>query len=106
MHHCSFMNGNEMWIFGGRTSDLDPLGDTYKLNLARKVWDKVLVSNSDGPEPRWGASLCPGPKKSMILFGGCTTSSIFSDTWTFCLGLSCLFSFHLAKQHDLPPIPL
>ncbi len=66
--------GGQIVLFGGRTSGINVLADTWVLRDA--TWTKV---DATGPVARSGAVLIPGPG-GLVLYGG-TNGAALADGW-------------------------
>ena len=63
------INGDKVYIFGGKDVENNKLKDLWVLDLNSKTWTELEEKGDDIPLCRSGASLIPY-KKYLILFGG------------------------------------
>ncbi len=78
--------GDRVVLFGGSTSSsgqpLQPLGDTWVLNLAGTPAWNLLSPSGPLPPPRTGQDACyDSARRRMIVAGGNDLSGPLSDTW-------------------------
>jgi galactose oxidase-like protein/Kelch motif protein len=72
--------GRQLLLFGGRTDDGTPLGDTWRFDLKKQEW---LQLTGPGPSPRFGHSVAVDQKaRRLYLFGGqADGATFFNDAW-------------------------
>ncbi|XP_078429479.1 flavin-binding, kelch repeat, f box 1 isoform X2 [Wolffia australiana] len=73
--------GNRVVLFGGEGINMQPMNDTYVLNLeaASPEWRQVKVASS--PPGRWGHSLSCLNDSWLVLFGGCGRQGLLNDVF-------------------------
>ncbi|KAK3421450.1 hypothetical protein EUGRSUZ_G02098 [Eucalyptus grandis] len=89
--------GNRLVLFGGEGVNMQPMDDTFVLNLdaANPEWRRVSVESS--PPGRWGHTLSCINGSWLVVFGGCGRQGLLNDvfvldldakqpTWTEVLG--------------------
>lgn len=86
MHHSSIVENGIIWIFGGRTPEMDGLSDLYSFNIIKNKWRKINTSG-DIPSPRWAHSMTKIDSKRFLIYGGCSSCEYFNDLYEFHLGL-------------------
>lgn len=80
IEHSFISIGNEVILWGGRTSDQKALNDGYRGFFdSTGIWHWQALSGLNAPSPRFGqTSIWTG--KEMIVFGGCGQAGIFNCT--------------------------
>ncbi|CAI0457435.1 unnamed protein product [Linum tenue] len=82
---CNFSacaaSGNRLVLFGGEGVDMQPMDDTFVLNLdaANPSWQRVVVESS--PPGRWGHTLSCFNGSSLVVFGGCGRQGLLNDVF-------------------------
>ncbi|XP_074309776.1 adagio protein 3-like [Silene latifolia] len=89
--------GNRLVLFGGEGVGMQPMDDTFVLNLDSEhpEWRRVIVKSS--PPGRWGHTLSCLNGSCLVVFGGCGREGLLNDvfvldldakhpTWTEILG--------------------
>ncbi|OIV94145.1 hypothetical protein TanjilG_31570 [Lupinus angustifolius] len=73
--------GNRLVLFGGEGVDMQPMDDTFVLNLDAKnpVWRRVSVKKS--PPGRWGHTLSCLNDSWLVVFGGCGSQGLLNDVF-------------------------
>jgi len=73
-------SGKQLLLFGGRTDDGTPLGDTWRFDLVKQEW---LQLTGPGPSARFGHAVAVDQAaRKLYLFGGqATGSTFFDDAW-------------------------
>nr|AML78158.1 putative LOV domain-containing protein [Sarcandra glabra] len=95
--------GNRVVLFGGEGINMQPLNDTFvlELNASNPEWRHVKVSSP--PPGRWGHTLSCLNGSWLVVFGGCGKQGLLND----------VFIFDLDAQHPAwreisglaPPLP-
>ena len=84
---------SEVVLFGGH--DRLAYGDTWSWNGSR--WTQY--SSSTAPAPRWDAAMAfDEARGNVVLYGGRSASTTFSDTWV--LGPAGWASWTLSSAHE------
>ncbi|KAE8736310.1 Adagio protein 3 [Hibiscus syriacus] len=81
---CNFSTcaaGNRLVLFGGEGVDMQPMDDTFVLNLddSNPEWQQVSVKSS--PPGRWGHTLSCLNGSWLVLFGGCGRQGLLNDVF-------------------------
>ncbi|GMH20346.1 hypothetical protein Nepgr_022187 [Nepenthes gracilis] len=73
--------GNRLVLFGGEGVNMQPMNDTFVLNLDDKnpVWCRVSVNSS--PPGRWGHTLSCLNRSWLVVFGGCGRQGLLNDVF-------------------------
>ncbi|KAM0961082.1 hypothetical protein ACFX2I_020401 [Malus domestica] len=73
--------GNRLVLFGGEGVDMQPMNDTFVLNLdaANPEWCRVRVKSS--PPGRWGHTLSWLNGSWLVVFGGCGREGLLNDVF-------------------------
>nr|AML78537.1 putative LOV domain-containing protein [Pittosporum resiniferum] len=73
--------GNRLVLFGGEGVNMQPMDDTFVLNLdaANPEWRRVIVKSS--PPGRWGHTLTSLNGSWLVLFGGCGKEGLLNDVF-------------------------
>ncbi|MBA0621026.1 hypothetical protein Godav_006680, partial [Gossypium davidsonii] len=73
--------GNRLVLFGGEGVDMQPMNDTFVLNLeaANPEWQRVSVESS--PPGRWGHTLSCLNGSWLVVFGGCGRQGLLNDVF-------------------------
>ncbi|KAJ8439591.1 hypothetical protein Cgig2_024178 [Carnegiea gigantea] len=73
--------GNRVVLFGGEGVNMQPLNDTFVLDLnsSNPEWEHVKVSSP--PPGRWGHSLSCVNGSNLVVFGGCGTQGLLNDVF-------------------------
>ncbi|KAF5737771.1 adagio protein 3 [Tripterygium wilfordii] len=73
--------GNRLVLFGGEGINMQPMDDTYVLNLdtANPEWQRVSVKTS--PPGRWGHTLSCLNDSWLVVFGGCGRQGLLNDVF-------------------------
>nr|AML77323.1 putative LOV domain-containing protein [Ptilidium ciliare var. pulcherrimum] len=73
--------GNKLVLFGGEGINMQPMNDTFVLDLsvARPQWKYVEVNSP--PPGRWGHTLSCLNGSWLVVFGGCGSSGLLNDVY-------------------------
>ncbi|XP_068658927.1 adagio protein 3-like [Aristolochia californica] len=73
--------GNRLVLFGGEGINMQPMDDTFVLNLdaAHPEWRRVKVTSS--PPGRWGHTLSCINGSWLVVFGGCGRQGLLNDVF-------------------------
>ncbi|KAL3635933.1 Adagio protein 3 [Castilleja foliolosa] len=73
--------GNRLVLFGGEGVNMEPMDDTFVLNLdsASPEWRRVSVKSS--PPGRWGHTLSCLNGSCVVVFGGCGGQGLLNDVF-------------------------
>nr|AML79351.1 putative LOV domain-containing protein [Buddleja lindleyana] len=73
--------GNRLVLFGGEGVNMQPMDDTFVLNLdaANPEWRRVSVKSS--PPGRWGHTLSCLNSSWLVVFGGCGRQGLLNDVF-------------------------
>ncbi|XP_010916226.1 adagio-like protein 3 isoform X1 [Elaeis guineensis] len=73
--------GNRLVLFGGEGINMQPMDDTFVLNLesANPEWRRVKVTSS--PPGRWGHTLSCLNGSWLVVFGGCGRQGLLNDVF-------------------------
>ncbi|PSR88114.1 Adagio protein like [Actinidia chinensis var. chinensis] len=95
--------GNRLVLFGGEGVNMQPMDDTFVLNLdtANPVWQRVSVESS--PPGRWGHTLSCLNGSSLVVFGGCGRQGLLNDV--FVLDLDAKQPTWKEVSGGTPPLP-
>ncbi|KAF6155530.1 hypothetical protein GIB67_017885 [Kingdonia uniflora] len=95
--------GNRLVLFGGEGVNMQPLNDTFVLNLdtLNPKWQKLSVSLS--PPGRWGHTLSCLSESSLVVFGGCGRNGVLNDV--FILDLDAKMPTWKEVFGGAPPLP-
>nr|AML79205.1 putative LOV domain-containing protein [Synsepalum dulcificum] len=95
--------GNRLVLFGGEGVDMQPMDDTFVLNLdaANPEWHRVTVESS--PPGRWGHTLSCLNGSWLVVFGGCGRRGSLNDV--FVLDLDAKQPTWKEVSGGSPPLP-
>nr|KJB15242.1 hypothetical protein B456_002G166800 [Gossypium raimondii] len=95
--------GNRLVLFGGEGVNMQPMDDTFVLNLdaANPVWQRVSVESS--PPGRWGHTLSCLNGSWLVVFGGCGRQGLLNDV--FVLDLDAKQPTWKEVSGGAPPLP-
>ncbi|KAK8537344.1 hypothetical protein V6N13_042277 [Hibiscus sabdariffa] len=95
--------GNRLVLFGGEGVNMQPMDDTFVLNLddANPEWQQVSVKSS--PPGRWGHTLSCLNGSWLVLFGGCGRQGLLNDV--FVLDLDAKQPTWKEVFGGTPPLP-
>ncbi|CAJ2676054.1 unnamed protein product [Trifolium pratense] len=95
--------GNRLVLFGGEGVDMQPMDDTFVLNLDAKnpEWRRVSVKSS--PPGRWGHTLSCLNSSWLVVFGGCGRQGLLNDV--FVLDLDAQQPTWKEVFGGAPPLP-
>nr|AML78542.1 putative LOV domain-containing protein [Xeronema callistemon] len=95
--------GNRLVLFGGEGINMQPMDDTFVLNLeaANPEWHRVKVSAS--PPGRWGHTLSCLNGSWLVVFGGCGQEGLLNDV--FVLDLDAQQPAWKEVSGEAPPLP-
>ncbi|GMH16446.1 hypothetical protein Nepgr_018287 [Nepenthes gracilis] len=73
--------GSRVVLFGGEGVNMQPMNDTFVLDLnsSKPEWRHVKVSSP--PPGRWGHTLSCVNGSSLVVFGGCGTQGLLNDVF-------------------------
>ncbi|KAL8535829.1 hypothetical protein ACS0TY_011462 [Phlomoides rotata] len=73
--------GNRLVLFGGEGVNMQPMDDTFVLNLDSEnpQWSRVSVKSS--PPGRWGHTLSSLNGSWLVVFGGCGRQGLLNDVF-------------------------
>ncbi|PKU68333.1 adagio-like protein 3 [Dendrobium catenatum] len=95
--------GNRLVLFGGEGINMQPMDDTFVLNLeaANPEWCKVQVASA--PPGRWGHTLSCLNDSWLVVFGGCGRHGLLNDV--FVLDLDAPQPAWKEVEGETPPLP-
>ncbi|KAL8488956.1 hypothetical protein ACS0TY_024557 [Phlomoides rotata] len=95
--------GNRVFLFGGEGVNMQPMNDTFVLDLNSKnpEWQHVKVSSP--PPGRWGHTLSCVNGSHLVLFGGCGRQGLLNDV--FLLDLDAKYPTWREISSLAPPLP-
>ncbi|XP_006364042.2 adagio protein 3 [Solanum tuberosum] len=95
--------GNRLVLFGGEGVNMQPMDDTFVLNLdaANPEWRRVSVKSS--PPGRWGHTLSCLNGSWLVVFGGCGREGLLNDV--FVLDLDAKQPTWKEVSGGTPPLP-
>nr|AML77013.1 putative LOV domain-containing protein [Conopholis americana] len=95
--------GTRVVLFGGEGVNMQPMNDTFVLDLnsMNPKWQHVKVSSP--PPGRWGHTLSCVNGSNLVLFGGCGTQGLFNDV--FLLDLDAKHPTWREILSLAPPLP-
>ncbi|EPS66663.1 hypothetical protein M569_08113 [Genlisea aurea] len=95
--------GNRLVLFGGEGVNMQPMDDTFVLNLdaANPEWRRVSVESS--PPGRWGHTLSCLNGSWLVVFGGCGRQGLLNDV--FVLDLDAKKPTWKEVSGGTPPLP-
>ncbi|XP_023537282.1 adagio protein 3-like isoform X1 [Cucurbita pepo subsp. pepo] len=95
--------GNRLVLFGGEGVNMQPMDDTFVLNLdaANPEWRRVSVKSS--PPGRWGHTLSCLNGSWLVVFGGCGSQGLLNDV--FVLDLDAQQPTWKEISGGAPPLP-
>jgi flavin-binding kelch repeat F-box protein 1 len=95
--------GNRLVLFGGEGVNMQPMDDTFVLNLesANPEWQRVVVKSS--PPGRWGHTLTCLNGSWLVVFGGCGRQGLLNDV--FVLDLDAKQPTWIEISGGSPPVP-
>ncbi|KAJ8574225.1 hypothetical protein K7X08_026030 [Anisodus acutangulus] len=95
--------GNRLVLFGGEGVNMQPMDDTFVLNLdaANPEWRRVVVKSS--PPGRWGHTLSCLNGSWLVVFGGCGRQGLLNDV--FVLDLDAKQPTWKEVSGGTPPLP-
>nr|AML77948.1 putative LOV domain-containing protein [Ligustrum sinense] len=95
--------GNRLVLFGGEGVNMQPMDDTFVLNLdaAKPEWRRVSVKSS--PPGRWGHTLSCLNGSWLVIFGGCGRQGLLNDV--FVLDLDAKQPTWIEVSGGTPPLP-
>ena len=73
-------DGSTAYLFGGRTTDGEALGDLWALDLATDAWSRVP---GNGPPPRFGHNAAWVDGVGLVIFAGQSPAAFFNDLWAY-----------------------
>nr|AML77404.1 putative LOV domain-containing protein [Quassia amara] len=95
--------GNRLVLFGGEGVNMQPMDDTFVLNLdaANPEWRRVSVKSS--PPGRWGHTFSCLNGSWLVVFGGCGRQGLLNDV--FVLDLDAKQPTWKEVSGGTPPLP-
>ncbi|XP_010551222.1 PREDICTED: adagio protein 3 [Tarenaya hassleriana] len=95
--------GNRLVLFGGEGVDMQPMDDTFVLNLDAEYpeWQRMRVKSS--PPGRWGHTLSCLNESWLVVFGGCGRQGLLNDV--FVLDLDAKNPTWKEVSGGTPPLP-
>ncbi|KAI5070399.1 hypothetical protein GOP47_0014742 [Adiantum capillus-veneris] len=95
--------GNKVVLFGGEGVNMQPMNDTFVLDLSvsHPAWRNVAVSSP--PPGRWGHTLSSLNGSSLVVFGGCGKEGLLNDV--FVLNIDDPFPAWREVTSAAPPLP-
>nr|AML78703.1 putative LOV domain-containing protein [Solidago canadensis] len=95
--------GNRVVLFGGEGVNMQPLNDTFVLDLnsTKPKWEHVKVGSP--PPGRWGHTLSCVNDSNLVVFGGCGTQGLLNDV--FVLDLDAKHPTWREISGLAPPLP-
>nr|AML76803.1 putative LOV domain-containing protein [Vitex agnus-castus] len=95
--------GNRLVLFGGEGVNMQPMDDTFVLNLDAEhpKWRRVSVKSS--PPGRWGHTLSCLNGSWLVVFGGCGRQGLLNDV--FVLDLDAKQPTWKEVSGGAPPLP-
>ncbi|KAL0453420.1 UNVERIFIED_CONTAM: Adagio protein 1 [Sesamum latifolium] len=95
--------GNRVVLFGGEGVNMQPMNDTFVLDLnsTNPEWQHVKVSSP--PPGRWGHTLSCVNGSNLVLFGGCGRQGLLNDV--FLLDLDAKHPTWREISSLAPPLP-
>ncbi|KAL1548851.1 adenosine kinase [Salvia divinorum] len=95
--------GNRVVLFGGEGVNMQPMNDTFVLDLnsTNPEWQHVKVSSP--PPGRWGHTLSCVNGSNLVLFGGCGRQGLLNDV--FVLDLDAKHPTWREISSLAPPLP-
>nr|AML78014.1 putative LOV domain-containing protein [Hypecoum procumbens] len=95
--------GNRVVLFGGEGVNMQPMNDTFVLDLSANhpEWQHFKVSSP--PPGRWGHTLSCVNESCLVVFGGCGTQGLLNDV--FVLDLDAQFPAWREISGLTPPLP-
>nr|AML79477.1 putative LOV domain-containing protein [Polypodium amorphum]AML79639.1 putative LOV domain-containing protein [Polypodium hesperium] len=95
--------GSKVVLFGGEGVNMQPMNDTFVLDLSvsQPEWRNVVVSSP--PPGRWGHTLSSLNGSSLVVFGGCGKEGLLNDV--FVLNIDEPFPAWREVTSVAPPLP-
>lgn len=95
--------GNRVVLFGGEGVNMQPMNDTFVLDLnsSKPAWQHVKVGSP--PPGRWGHTLSCVNGSNLVVFGGCGTQGLLNDV--FVLDLDAKHPTWREISGLAPPLP-
>ena len=95
--------GNRVFLFGGEGVNMQPMDDTFvlDLNCNNPEWQHVKVGSS--PPGRWGHTLSCMNGSNLVVFGGCGQQGLLNDV--FVLDLDAKHPTWREISGLAPPLP-
>ncbi|CAH1449407.1 unnamed protein product [Lactuca virosa] len=95
--------GNRVVLFGGEGVNMQPMNDTFVLDLnsSKPEWQHVKVGSP--PPGRWGHTLSCVNGSNLVVFGGCGTQGLLNDV--FVLDLDAKHPTWREISGLAPPLP-
>nr|AML77656.1 putative LOV domain-containing protein [Tragopogon porrifolius] len=95
--------GNRVVLFGGEGVNMQPMNDTFVLDLnsCKPEWENIKVGSP--PPGRWGHTLSCVNGSNLVLFGGCGRQGLLNDV--FLLDLDAKHPTWREISGLAPPLP-
>nr|AML77253.1 putative LOV domain-containing protein [Berberidopsis beckleri] len=95
--------GNRVVLFGGEGVNMQPMNDTFvlDLNATKPEWRHIKVSSP--PPGRWGHTLSCVNRSHLVVFGGCGRQGLLNDV--FVLDLDAQHPAWREISGLTPPLP-
>lgn len=95
--------GNRLVLFGGEGVNMQPMDDTFVLNLdaVNPEWRQVSVKSS--PPGRWGHTLSCLNGSWLVVFGGCGKQGLLNDVFVLDLDAKQPTWIEVCGSHAPPP---
>ncbi|KAL8137982.1 hypothetical protein V2J09_003983 [Rumex salicifolius] len=95
--------GNKLVLFGGEGVDMEPMDDTFVLNLDAENPEWQLMSMASPPPGRWGHTLSCLNSSWLVMFGGYGRKGLLNDV--FVLDLDAKIPTWREVCGGAPPLP-
>ncbi|GFP97441.1 adagio protein 1 [Phtheirospermum japonicum] len=95
--------GNRVVLFGGEGVNMQPMNDTFVLDLNSRNPEWQYVKVSSPPPGRWGHTLSCVNGSNLVLFGGCGRQGLLNDV--FLLDLDAKHPTWREISSLAPPLP-
>nr|AML78491.1 putative LOV domain-containing protein [Cosmocladium sp. BC-2016] len=73
--------GNKLVLFGGEGANMQPMNDTFVLDLDEENPEWTHVQVSSAPPGRWGHTLSCLNGSWLVVFGGCGSNGLLNDVF-------------------------
>nr|AML77532.1 putative LOV domain-containing protein [Hemerocallis sp. BC-2016] len=95
--------GNRIVLFGGEGINMQPMDDTFVLNLEAAYPEWIRVNVAASPPGRWGHTLSCLNGSCLVVFGGCGREGLLNDV--FVLDLDAQPPAWKEVTGEFPPLP-